>query len=83
MGNGRDLSRFSEEGEANKIFADSASQTLFEHITPYLRTRHARPLRHVMYAERKNPLISGMLKILEKGQTRIWPVDNKNLVDPL
>ena len=51
MGNGSDLSRLSEEGEANKIFADSASQTLFEHITPYLRTRHARPLRHVYRAK--------------------------------
>ena len=51
MGNGRDLSRSSEEGEANKIFADSASQTLFEHITLYLRTRHARPLRHVCRAK--------------------------------
>lgn len=41
------MPRLSEAGEANKICADSASQTLFEYMTAYLRTRHARSLRHV------------------------------------
>ena len=54
MGNGRDLSRFSEEGEANKIFADSASQTLFEHIRnpiPENEARSASPSCHVCRAK--------------------------------